>query len=96
VRFHFNAALCAVVVALTGCGGIGNGSGCSVPTPPATTCIFPNGTVTPQMIYPEPNATGVTDNLQIFVLADINVGTYTSGYYVLEFSTKKPIPRRRQ
>jgi len=44
------------------------------------------------MIYPEPNATGVPDNLQVFVLADINVGTYTSGSYVLEFSLQKTIP----
>ena len=59
--------------------------------PPTPTCIFPNG-ITPQMIYPEPNATGVPDNLQMFVLADINVGTYTSGSYTLEFSTQKTIP----
>jgi hypothetical protein len=43
------------------------------------------------MIYPEPNATGVPDNLQIFVLADINVGTYNSGGYLLEFSTKNHV-----
>lgn len=97
MQFHFNvlraatnASLCTAALALSGCGG--GGSGCPTPTPPVTTCIFPNGTVTPQMIYPEPNATGVPDNLQIFVLADINVGTYTSGNYILEFSLKKTIP----
>lgn len=91
MRFYFNAALCAIAVTLSGCAGGGSGSSCPSMPPPTPTCIFPNG-ITPQMIYPEPNATGVPDNLQMFVLADINVGTYTSGSYTLEFSTQKTIP----
>jgi hypothetical protein len=76
----------AAEVALSGCGG--GGAVCPPTYAPDPFCAFPSG-VQPQMIYPIPGSTGVSDtfNVQGIVLADRSGANYDNpvGYYVAWF-----------